>query len=65
MPVITSVGCFVPSIGTVKLDRELALVLFLPPPLQASAYRTDWPAFRANLAEQCFIKRGAARSTVT
>ena len=40
---------FVPGIGRLQLEPELALALFLPPLLQASAYRTDWPAFRFNL----------------
>lgn len=40
---------FVPGLGNVELEPELALALFLPPLLQASAYRTDWPAFRFNL----------------
>ena len=40
---------FVPGLGRVELDPELALALFLPPLLQASAYRTDWPQFRFNL----------------
>ena len=40
---------FVPGLGQIQLDPELALALFLPPLLQASAYRTDWPAFRSNL----------------
>src|SRR5690348_8661201 len=39
----------VPGLRSVDLDPQLALVLFLPPLLQASAYRTDWPAFRFNL----------------
>lgn len=40
---------FVPGLPTVELDPHLALALFLPPLLQVSAYRTDWPAFRSNL----------------
>jgi monovalent cation/hydrogen antiporter len=40
---------FVPGLPTVELNPELALVLFLPPLLQVSAYRTDWSAFRSNL----------------
>jgi NhaP-type Na+/H+ or K+/H+ antiporter len=36
-------------VPSVALDPELALALFLPPLLQVSAYRTDWPAFRSNL----------------
>jgi monovalent cation/hydrogen antiporter len=34
-------------------------VLFLPPLLQASAYRTDWPAFRSNLRPILFLAVGA------
>lgn len=50
---------FVPGIGTVELDPELALALFLPPLLQASAYRTDWPAFRSNLRPILLLAVGA------
>ena len=39
----------VPGLPAVELDPHLVLALFLPPLLQASAYRTDWPAFRSNL----------------
>ncbi len=39
----------IPGLPAVKLDPDLALALFLPPLLQISAYRTDWPAFRSNL----------------
>jgi CPA1 family monovalent cation:H+ antiporter len=50
---------FVPGIGTVELDPELVLALFLPPLLQASAYRTDWPAFRFNLRPILSLALGA------
>ena len=50
---------FVPGIGTVELDPELALALFLPPLLQASAYRTDWPAFRSSLRPILLLAVGA------
>ncbi len=40
---------FVPGLPAVPLDPELALAFFVPPLLQASAYRTDWRAFRADL----------------
>ncbi|MBY0338028.1 MAG: Na+/H+ antiporter [Acetobacteraceae bacterium] len=40
---------FVPGLPRVALDPDLALAFFLPPLLQASAYRTDWRAFRRNL----------------
>jgi monovalent cation/hydrogen antiporter len=38
-----------PGVPEVRLDPELALAFFLPPLLQASAYRTDWRGFRSNL----------------
>ena len=50
---------FVPGIGTVELDPELVLALFLPPLLQASAYRTDWPGFRFNLRPILSLALGA------
>ncbi len=40
---------FIPGVPPIVLDPELALAFFLPPLLQASAYRTDWRGFRANL----------------
>ena len=53
----------VPGLPTVELDPQLALVLFLPPLLQASAYRTDWPAFRANLRPILLLAVGAVLFT--
>ncbi|WP_031392865.1 Na+/H+ antiporter [Sphingomonas sp. STIS6.2] len=50
---------FVPGVGMVTLDPELVLALFLPPLLQASAYRTDWPAFRFNLRPILSLALGA------
>lgn len=50
---------FVPGIGSIELEPELVLALFLPPLLQASAYRTDWPAFRFNLRPILFLAIGA------
>jgi CPA1 family monovalent cation:H+ antiporter len=49
----------VPDLPAVELDPELALALFLPPLLQASAYRTDWPAFRSNLRSILLLAVGA------
>jgi CPA1 family monovalent cation:H+ antiporter len=40
---------FIPGLPNIGLDPDVALAFFLPPLLQASAYRTDWRAFRANL----------------
>ncbi|HYF07866.1 MAG TPA: Na+/H+ antiporter [Acetobacteraceae bacterium] len=40
---------FIPGLPRVELDPQIALAFFLPPLLQASAYRTDWKAFRGNL----------------
>jgi len=42
---------FIPGLPKVALDPELALALFLPPLLQASAQRTHWPAFQKKLRE--------------
>ena len=50
---------FVPGLPPVELNPELALALFLPPLLQASAYRTDWPAFRSNLRPILLLAVGA------
>ena len=50
---------FIPGIGSVELDPELVLALFLPPLLQASAYRTDWPAFRYNVRPILLLAVGA------
>src|SRR5918998_2389693 len=49
----------IPGLPTVELDPQLALVLFLPPLLQASAYRTDWPAFQFNLRPILLLALGA------
>lgn len=40
---------FVPGLPRLELDPNLVLALFLPPLLQASAWRTDWKEFRFNL----------------
>ncbi len=40
---------FIPGLPDITLNPELALAFFLPPLLQASAFRTDWNAFRRNL----------------
>lgn len=50
---------FVPGVGTIELEPELVLALFLPPLLQASAYRTDWPAFQFNLRPILLLAVGA------
>ena len=53
----------VPGLPTVELDPQLALALFLPPLLQASAYRTDWPSFRSNLRPILALALGAVLFT--
>ena len=50
---------FVPGVRGVELEPELVLALFLPPLLQASAYRTDWLAFRFNLRPILLLAVGA------
>ena len=54
---------FVPGLPTLALDPELVLALFLPPLLQLSAYRTDWPAFRSNLRLILLLAIGAVLFT--
>ena len=48
--IIGGIGlALIPNIPEIALDPDLALVLFLPPLLMASAYFTSWRDFRANL----------------
>ena len=54
---------FVPGMPAPKLEPELLLVLFLPPLVQASAYRTDWTVFRANLRPILLLAVGAVLFT--
>jgi CPA1 family monovalent cation:H+ antiporter len=49
----------VPDVPVVRLDPEFALAFFLPPLLQASAFRTDWRAFRSNLRSILLLAVGA------
>ena len=49
----------VPGLPDIKLEPSLALALFLPPLLQLSAYRTDWPAFKSNLRPILLLGTGA------
>ncbi|WP_165838869.1 Na+/H+ antiporter [Roseicella frigidaeris] len=53
----------VPQLPTVRLDPDLALALFLPPLLQASAWRTDWRSFRSNLRSILALALGAVLFT--
>lgn len=53
----------VPGLPELRLDPELALALFLPPLLQASAWRTDWQAFRRNLRPILALAVGAVLFT--
>ena len=54
---------FLPGLPDVELEPELALALFLPPLLQASALRTDWPAFRESLHLILLLAVGAVLVT--
>lgn len=54
---------FVPGVPNVTLDPELALAFFVPPLLQASAWRTDWRAFRDNLRPILLLAVGAVLFT--
>ncbi len=49
----------IPAVPDLRLDPDLALAFFLPPLLQVSAYRTDWRAFRINLAPILLLAVGA------
>jgi Na+/H+ antiporter len=54
---------FIPGLPQLEFEPELALALFLPPLLQLSAYRTDWPAFRSKLRPILFLAVGAVLFT--
>ncbi len=54
---------FVPGAPHVALDPQLALAFFLPPLLQASAYRTDWQAFKGSIRPILFLAVGAVLFT--
>jgi Na+/H+ antiporter len=57
------VMAFIPGLPSVTLDPQIALAFFLPPLLQASAWRTDWRAFRANLRPILLLAVGAVLFT--
>ena len=54
---------FTPASFHVTLAPELALALFLPPLLQASALRTDWTMFRLNIVFIILLAFGAVLFT--
>jgi monovalent cation/hydrogen antiporter len=54
---------FVPGLPEVPLDPELALAFFLPPLLQASAFRTDWRGFRRDLRPILLLAVGSVLFT--
>ena len=54
---------FVPGLPTVRLDPELALVLFLPPLLMDGAYYTAFGRFRRHLAGILSLAVGAVLFT--
>jgi CPA1 family monovalent cation:H+ antiporter len=54
---------FIPGVPQVELDPHIALAFFLPPLLQASAYRTDWTAFKGNLRPILLLAVGAVLFT--
>ncbi len=62
---------FIPGLPHIELEPELVLALFLPPLLQASAWRTDWQDFRYNLrpilllAVGCVLFTAAVVAVVT
>ena len=54
---------FMPGLPTIVMEPEVALALFLPPLLQASALRTDWGAFRSNIVYIVLLAFGAVLFT--
>lgn len=54
---------FIPGLPRVELDPTVALAAFLPPLLQASAWRTDWQEFRSNLRPILLLAVGAVLFT--
>jgi CPA1 family monovalent cation:H+ antiporter len=54
---------FIPGLPRVEMDPTVALAAFLPPLLQASAWRTDWQDFRANLRPILLLAVGAVLFT--
>ena len=53
----------IPNAPSIELDPHITLALFLPPLLQASAYRTDWAAFRSALRPIMLLALGAVLFT--
>lgn len=54
---------FTPGVPQLELDPQIALAFFLPPLLQASAYRTDWNGFKGNLRPILLLAVGAVLFT--
>ncbi len=54
---------FLPVKPHITLQPDVALAFFLPPLLMASAYRTDWRAFRNNLRPILLLAVGAVLFT--
>lgn len=54
---------FIPGMPEVELDPQIALAFFLPPLLQASAYRTDWHAFKGSIRPILGLAVGAVLFT--
>lgn len=54
---------FIPGAPRIELDPDLALAFFVPPLLQAGAYRTDWNAFKGNLRPILLLAIGAVLFT--
>ncbi len=53
----------IPDLPDIARNPELALAFFLPPLLQASAFRADWPAFRRNLRPILLLAVGCVAFT--
>ncbi len=63
--VIAGLGIsFIPRVPRVPLDPELVFLIFLPPLLFASAWKTNWRAFRRNLVSILMLAIGLVAFTV-
>jgi len=55
---------FVPHVPRVPLDPNLVFLIFLPPLLYASAWNTNWRAFRRNIVSISLLAVGLVAFTV-
>lgn len=67
-PILLVIGggllSLIPGLPSFKLDSQLVLLLFLPPLIYSSAWRTSWREFRANLRTISFLAIGLVLATM-